>query len=533
MSLTTDEQTRVNYLLKHHPDYYLGLLHHRTHQGKPLTFTDHEYLRAIFLDRSAQKVIMKSTQCGITEWLITEAISKAGLLKRSVFYVLPTHPLKTRFVTNRWDKSVSYTRLYQRMSQVSMEKRLGGYGESMSLKQLNGGTVAFVSSQSRASFTEYPADDVIIDEVDECDKDNIEMADDRLAHSADPTSTKVGNPTIQGLGIHEAFAESDQKYWFIKCPHCGRRQVMDWFTHVVRKIDEATFALRDLDWQWGDKRDIHVMCEKCEKALDRYARGIWMPTAKSDISGYQISRLFSSRATIKSMVTRFDRGLTNAEVMTLFWNAVLGLGFDAPGAKITRELLQDATGTHGRGVPRKGARCVMGVDVGTMLHVTIGQLFERPGEVPGINVVYIGTVMEIEEVYELYRDYHCIVGVMDAQPEMRMAKKFARRFPGAFRCFYANVKNDNSDDDKKTLTVERTSALDGAKEALMVGGAVLPADAESIPGFYDQMTAATRVREEKPSGEIVYVWREGNKPDHYHHGFTYMCLARNLATGAR
>jgi len=515
---------------------YLGSRYHRTHKNDRITFTDHLYLSAIYLDESKNRCVMKSTQSGLSEYLIALAMSRAGLLSRSVFYVLPTHPLKTRFVTNRWDQSVLYTPMYQAMQAASLEKSVGpkkAYGgESMSLKMVGDGVVAFVSSQSRASFTEFPADDVIVDELDECVQANIEMADERLSHSKNPKRLYVANPTIEGWGVDERFSYSDQKEWHVPCPHCGKWQELDYFENVVRQVDKDTFVLRDEEFEWDSDRDVHVLCAKCGKPMDRWARGEWIATARGDYSGYHISKMFSGSVSVRDLVRRHDRGLANEEVLTRFYNGDLGVPFTAAGAKITRDILRGAVGEFQRGAPESG-RCVLGADVGSLIHVVIGQLFERPGDTAGIRLVFIGTVDDEDELLDLYAQYRCVAGVIDALPEQRLARKVVAKRRGMFRCFYGEVKNDQIDERRKTLTVYRTSALDAVKEGLVVGSLMLPRDAESVTGFYDHMTAATRVKETRADGSERFVWREGSAPDHYHHACAYAMQARRLVLVSR
>ena len=104
----TRENNRVLYLKRYHHNLYLAVKHHRTHRNRRITFDRHQYLKAIYLDTDRYIVVKKSTQCGVTEWLITLAIAKA-IHGRQVFYVLPNWFLMKRFVNNRLDKSILHT----------------------------------------------------------------------------------------------------------------------------------------------------------------------------------------------------------------------------------------------------------------------------------------------------------------------------------------------------------------------------------------------------------------------------------------
>ena len=42
-------------------------------------------------------------------------------------------------------------------------------------------------------------------------------------------------PTIPGYGVSDIYNKSDQKRWYITCPHCGKTQHMEFETHVVER----------------------------------------------------------------------------------------------------------------------------------------------------------------------------------------------------------------------------------------------------------------------------------------------------------
>jgi phage terminase large subunit GpA-like protein len=109
--------------------------------------------------------------------------------------------------------------------------------DNMSVKQVGNASIFFAVSNSRNNFTSFPADDLIIDELDECNLENIEMAPERLAFSRDPQEIRVANPTYPEIGIDWEFQKSDKKYWHIKCP-CGHVFVPDFFKNVVRQIKD-------------------------------------------------------------------------------------------------------------------------------------------------------------------------------------------------------------------------------------------------------------------------------------------------------
>lgn len=503
---------------------FMALAHHRTHKNQKITFEHRDYLIRIYGESSPYFVIKKSTQCGISEYLIITVIAKA-ISGRQIFYVLPTWGLMNRFVKNRFDKTIMNTALYGAAMIAEMRKRVGlgymGGGMSISLKSFGVGSIAFVGSGSSAVFTEYPADDFIVDELDECDQANLEMGIERLSASEDRRQIRVGNPTIEGIGIDAEFAHSDMKEWYIR-NHCGHWIKPDWFQHVVEKVDENNFILRDQKWERHSKRDLNMICDKCSKPIDRYSPGGWVKeNPGAVVSGYHVSKMFSTAMAMREILDRFERGLVNDEAFQRFYNGDLGEAFTSAGAKITVEALNECVRSYRMAKPLSG-RCLMGVDVGNMLNVIIGQLSATDNMV---RILYIGTVPDFKDLAELHKEYRVVAGVIDALPETRLARRVTQRLRGMFRCYYGQMRRDIINPKARMVTVERTQALDQTKEAVTIQEVELPQNAASVPQFYDQMTAAVRLYN-KDAG--LYIWEEGSKPDHYHHAMTYMLIARRV-----
>ena len=515
-----------DYLYKYHRPLWLAINHHRTHKNKPMDFTGYPYLKAIFLDKSNDQSIIKSTQSGLSEYLTIKGIGKASQ-GRSVFHVLPTGGLRNRYVANRVNKSIQHTPYYYRLIQDSAEeKKYGGNSQSMSLKDVGPGVWAFVSSESEPSFTEFPADDSFIDEVDQCDQSIIPMADERLANSDDPTRTRISNPTVEGYGIDEHYQNSDQKKWFIKCPHCGKRFIPDWFKHVVREVGEGNYELRDEEFSFELDRDIMMMCEKCEKGILKGAEGDWVKKYPSLAkSGFQISKLFTTKTTLREMADRFSEGLIKPIVLQRFWNADLGQAFTADGAKITLNDIQGAVGTHKMSDKCKGYP-VMGIDVGSLCNYVIGYVQPDKTCIVGEIGVLPTTASALAAKA---RQKGIKIIVIDARPEGFLVKSLKEIFPRTISCYYVDEAKKEVVDRYRNVSISRTTSLDSVKEGLVLGQFVLPVDWKKVPEFLEQMTAATRIFDpEAHKGQGAYKWTEGSKADHYHHAFNYLGIAKRL-----
>ena len=215
------------YLRKNHFVMWLAMKHHRTHKSKMLDFKNRPFLKQIYMENEPFD-IMKSTQCGLTEFLIVLSMALT-MDDKSIFYILPTLELVGRFVRNRIDRSIEFSKYYKTAITAPDIKRT----ESISLKHVGKGTIAYVGSNTPKAFTEFPADVVIVDELDQCTPANVIMGIERAAESDDRREWNISNPTILKYGIHNKILNSNQFHWHIKCPHCGYQIQPNFFKNVL------------------------------------------------------------------------------------------------------------------------------------------------------------------------------------------------------------------------------------------------------------------------------------------------------------
>lgn len=497
-------------------EWWLAVNHHRTHRGERMDFDRNPFQVAILQDKSPDILGMKGTQCG---WSEDEILHAMALIDqgRNVFWVFPDQPLRNLFVKDRLDPTLHASQYYSDRVRAARMRLKKGRVESdeVALKQIGSASICLVGSNSESSFKSYSADDIIIDEYDKCHQRNLTMVPDRVAHSEYRTQWRVGNPTVSGFGIHALYKASDQKAWHVKCEYCGLWQEMNWFKNVVREIEEGRYELRD---ETGG-----VLCVKCDAPLDRLSQGEWVAQYPlRDASGYHVSQLFSGSAPIPEMWEAFRRGLVNETEMMRFYNSVLGLPYESEGAKLSPALLNRCVDDYPQMSTAKN--CYIGIDVGKELHYVVRHESSR--------VIRVGTVRDFEQLDSLLDAFPGTV-VVDALPETRKAREFSSRFPGrVYLCTYVGtdqVRDFKIDPSEMTVKAHRTQSLDDSHASWLRGESRLFRSAASVPDFYNQMCAPTRIFERKnESDHGRFVWREGAQADHYRHADNYSYLAMQI-----
>jgi len=99
----------------------------------------------------------------------------------------------------------------------------------------------------------FSSDLNIHDESDRSDQVIMEQYESRLDASNYKGQWYFSNPTVPGTLTQKLWEKSDQKHWFVKCPHCNHLQWLDYYQNV-------------------DKEKEIFVCQKCGKEIDDETR---------------------------------------------------------------------------------------------------------------------------------------------------------------------------------------------------------------------------------------------------------------------
>lgn len=487
---------------------YATEYHHNT-RGEPMTFDDKPYLIPVYCDNNPQIVVKKSVQCGISEWAVCDCLS-LGEMGLNTLYVLPKYTLRNRFV-KRIDKAIARSSYYQ--------ERIGDV-DSLWQKRYSGSNLVFASSETDSDFIEFPADCVIVDELDKCDQENIALAPDRLSASRYKYQRDVSTPTHEDYGIDASYKDSDQKEWHIQCEHCDEWQPLDFFVNVCREIGDNRYELIDAQWDKNSGRDVNLYCQECGEPIDRLSAGEWVAVYPDrNISGYHISKLFSANAEIAELWKTFTKALTNPTLMQIFFNSDLGLAYSAEGDRLSQALLRQCIGDYSMPSVAKDERVYMGVDVGNLLHIVIGTKEK---------ILFIGARSSFSECSKLMKKFDVVRCVVDMRPETRKAREFQDEHKAVWLCEYINSPDTRhktviSDKKKKVTQAHRTQSIDSMIAKFSGKEIKIPRNISSE--FYDQMAVPVRIIEDRARGPEA-IWTKG--VDHYFHAMNYWSIAQQV-----
>src|SRR5579883_751789 len=333
-----------------------GRFHAWPFQIEPLNATSDPAIRRVVIKSSTQ--ILKTT-------VIKHAIARAIDADPGPIMVLtPRQSDAKDFVDEHLTPMVRDTeRLHGKI-------RLTKHGKAP--KAFRGGRLIVTSAGSPMNVAGKPIRYLFCDEVDKYpvtagDEGNpIQLGRKRLVsfrHRAKEIDTC--SPTIAGSEIDTAYEVSDQREWFVPCPHCGAEQsLMGKFFSNVRWDDglptreEQAFSAR-------------YYCERCNQPWDDHERhiavrgGRWIAKKPfNGIAGFWISELYSLQRKLWEIVLDFLQKKDKPQDYKTFVNTTLAENWMEKGDAPEWELLLARREDYPVGmVPRGGLLLTAAADV--------------------------------------------------------------------------------------------------------------------------------------------------------------------------
>lgn len=276
-------------------------------------------------------VLMKSAQVGATEaglnWLGYIVCLEPG----PCLCVQPTVELAKRFSKQRVDQLRDTPEIARRIAPA----RARDSDNTMLAKRFAGGIMIITGANSAVGLRSMPARYLFLDEVDaypssaDDEGDPVALAEARsLTFGHRRKIFLASTPTIQGLSrIEREYQASDQRRYFVPCPHCGEFQPLEF---------------ERLRWQKGEPSTVHYLCSACGRPIrerhkaEMLARGEWRPTSTSEdphTAGYHISALYSPPGWLswEEIASKWEASLGNDDSIKTFRNTVLGETFVEKG----------------------------------------------------------------------------------------------------------------------------------------------------------------------------------------------------------
>jgi hypothetical protein len=503
----------------------------------PYSFKYHPWCKDVHDSDASFNTIMKAAQMGLTEVAINVAFYTVDRKKRDVLYVLPTALNASDFSKSRFNVALQHS---------DYLKGIFTGTDSVGLKQAGGVTLYIRGSRGDSNLKSIPVGVLILDEADEMDQKQIWLALERLSGQVEKFVLSLSTPTIPNKGIHKLYQQGTQEHFYFKCPRCGRNTEFI-FPDCLEICGES---ITD-----PDVKKSYLKCKECKKKIEHEEKpeflksGFWEPTVvvEEDHRSFYINQMYSYTVTPGDLALAYFRGVGDEAAMVEFHNSKQGLPYIPDGGQVTDGELEHATKGYFKENQRPNIgtdRCiVMGIDQGKMNHVVVVE-FLLAGAGIDINAAAHGKVLwegklpgdDFETLDPLMREWQIRAAVIDADPQINDARRFARRFPGyVYLCRYRRgvtgkeLQLSEEDSGAPIVTVDRTNWLDASMGRFHSDRIHLPADTSLE--FKDNIRALVRTYEKDDQGNSKAVYLNTG-PDHFAHALNYAEIALPLAAGA-
>jgi phage terminase large subunit GpA-like protein len=279
------------------------------------------------------------------------------------------------------------------------ESRRRESGNTIAAKEYPGGFLQLLTAKSTSDLRSTSARVGVIEEEDEVDAeikdqgDPIEQFDARFRTFWNSKQYKVSTPTLEGFSrIWDEWERSDQRHFFVPCPHCRHVQRLRW--RDGRDDQDEAGAYRLL-WDEDDAGEVvpgsaKYVCEGCAATIDEHHKmgmltaGEWRATHPGRyVVGFHINTLYSPLCSWDDIARAFKKAKKSPTTMQTFVNLWLGLPYREPGQQIDAHFLESRAEDYGPpeiDVPSGVAVLTAGVDVqGDRLVVAVWGWGEHDG----------------------------------------------------------------------------------------------------------------------------------------------------------
>jgi phage terminase large subunit GpA-like protein len=325
-----------------------------------------EIMDALSPSSAVQRIVfMKAAQVGATEagnnWIGFAIHHAPG----PMLAVQPTVELAKRNSRQRIDPLIEESAALRERVKPARSRDAGN---TMLSKEFAGGILIMTGANSAVGLRSTPARYIFLDEVDaypasaDEEGDPVSLAEARsLTFAHRRKIFLVSTPTIRGLSrIEREYDASDQRRFFVPCPHCRQFQ---WL------------KFERLRWDKGRPEAADYHCEGCEHPIAEHNKtamleaGEWRATATAadpGTVGYHLSALYSPIGWLswERIVRAWEAAQGSDEAIRAFKNTILGETWVESGEAPDWSRLYDRRETWKPGiVPAGGLFLTAGADV--------------------------------------------------------------------------------------------------------------------------------------------------------------------------
>jgi len=521
------------------------LMSNTTLHGKPYSFKDHEFQKALLDEKHPNVCIIKPSQVGLSETIARLVIGFLAVQNNSTaIYTLPTVNEALRFVKARIDPVIESSQYIKGIMSTG--------NDSSSFKKI-GGSAFYAAGTFGKDLISIPSDIIACDEIDFSNPSVLKSAESRLSHSRflhEELGIRgirrwLSTPSVTGVGISAMFERSDKRRRLVKCKHCA-----DWFfpnflENVVVQGYDRPFSnltaedVTDLDGR-GLLSTARLLCPHCHGVItqanlsDEYRD--WVAEFPSivayrgyAVSPYDLPAYHSSESLLRK---RIEYGNEESQ----FYNYSLGLPYDSSTNSISADAVRQNTTLSpiNPGNPLSGA--VLGLDVGKTSWITIA----KPVRVNGVSELHVlwAEQVRVEDdnlyttVVERIKQFGVTRAVVDSAPYFDTIIRIQAALPEGLvlPCSYTltdrKLPSYLVQENTWTVSANRTKCFDLLAKNINSGKVKFATFSEM--GTMSQHLQNIKRVERREEGELISASWVKTGSDHYAHSLGYAAMASQM-----
>mgnify|MGYP003337815963 FL=1 len=304
-------------------------------------------------DEYKDVVFMTSARVGKT---VTMMATTGYFMHQSpspILWLLPTETIAKQFSTNDVEPMIRDT---PDIRALINDKWTRDGGNNLLSKRYLGGTLTMVGGQNATGLHGKTIRVLLADEIDRYpesagkDGDVIDLATIRTTtfqHKA--KRIYASTPTITDLSaIEKKFKESDQRHYYVPCPDCGHKQILEW--------EYLNYKSNPTEPQY--------ICQACEYGItevDKYQmllHGEWIRhNPDSKVAGFFLNALYSVNMSWKELVVEWTSIQKNRHKLQVFMNSRLAKPFQLIEEYIGANKLGERLEIYNAEIPTKTEIC--------------------------------------------------------------------------------------------------------------------------------------------------------------------------------
>lgn len=398
------------------------------------------------IERARRASIIKPTQSGLTTSGLVKSLHMMTEYDLNVAYSLPRDQDVTDLVRSKLNPMIR--------NSPYISDRVGSVN-AVKMKQIGSSFMYFMSMTTEPRM--LSADAVINDEIDLSDPNHLSVMPHRMDDSPWKLIFNYSTPTVKGYGIDALYAKSCQFEWMIKCPHCGKHQVLDWNSNI--RVEGMKLG----------PDEVNYVCRSCDKILHTsdFLSGEWVahqPDLINFHKGYHLSQMMFFDP-FELYLHSVDPNSSKQE----FFRKRLGVPYSSAAQELGYDWLMNNLIVGENNKLKKG-RYYIGADQGNTISIVIIRVFNGKYE-----IVFAD---EFEEngfdLFQKYsKDYGVSGGVLDADPNRNTAATISRKTNGQIKIadYHTRTRDmfkvsSSKDDKAKHVTIRRSQTFDYVADML-------------------------------------------------------------------